>query len=250
MSMNITSVAHSNWNTFYFPDECSCEMVNVTFLQYGCFSTTCGICMIHSHSLFFKPCKVCCVDFGVFMSLKTIRYELDLWDLALSKPAGALLQQRFCFLEAVRWAWEGRGSPLRDASHRWDCRCWCSPVDIINSGYCWDVFFKPYAVQKQWAAVEARCVTPTSCSCIRKICSKSMNWFGACIPLSQQDGCCAAHVAVLLVMYKKALCVFVRLRLCLPATFKKENKDSNCVEFQISSDTVQRAGVSGPRAHN
>lgn len=117
----------------------------------------------------------------VFMRLQTGRYDLDRLErvfLFLHYPSQL---ERYCskgFISpsatlrrrAMRWAWEGRGSPLGDASHWWDCR-WCSPADIINSGYCWDVF-ETYVVQKQWAAVEARCVSLTSCSCKQNLLQK------------------------------------------------------------------------------
>lgn len=47
----------------------------------------------------------------------------------------------------------------------------------------------------------------------------------------------------------KRPCVFADKGVAdLPGTFKNENKDSNCEE--LSSDTVQREGVSGARVHN
>lgn len=42
-------------------------------------------------------------------------FFLSFFFFALSEPAGALLQQRFGFTSrrrAMRWAWEGRGSPI------------------------------------------------------------------------------------------------------------------------------------------
>lgn len=84
-------------------------------------------------SFFFLPRKVSFVDIQVFMRLQTGRYDLDRlehlfyfctiqasWSAIATKvsfPPSATLRRR-----AMRWAWEGRGSPLGDASHWWDCR--------------------------------------------------------------------------------------------------------------------------------
>lgn len=41
--------------------------------------------------------------------------------------------------EQIRWAWEGRGCPHRDALQWWDC-LWFSPADVMNCVYCHSVF--------------------------------------------------------------------------------------------------------------
>lgn len=138
---------------------------------------------------------------------------------ALSKPAGAAVEQRFgfhsrlsvhCEKQSIRWVWEGRGCPTRDAFQWWDC-LWFSQADMMNGGYCQDVLehmdeLVGRNLDLPWTL--RWCINVTYCSCKHESAACAWNPYSSHVFPSNEMVRVPRISTFLWEMYEKRTCVF------------------------------------------